>query len=125
MTGQYCVYVVTNQRHTVLYTGVTGDLKRRIHQHREKLLPGFTHRYNVSKLVYYECTEDASVAILREKQIKAGSRRKKIELVNGYNPEWRELYDERLAVIASPRVGAERRPRTGSAKQSRRDCRGA
>jgi putative endonuclease len=72
----------------------SGDLKRRIHQHREKLLPGFTHRYNVSKLVYYECTEDASAAIAREKQIKAGSRRKKIELVSGFNPEWRELYDE-------------------------------
>ena len=94
MTGQYCVYIVTNQRHTVLYTGVTGDLKRRILQHREKLLPGFTHRYNVSKLVYYECTEDASAAIAKEKQIKAGSRRKKIELVSGFNPEWRELYDE-------------------------------
>jgi putative endonuclease len=85
---------LTNERHTVLYTGVTGDLKRRVHQHREKLLPGFTRRYNVSKLVYYDCIEDASAAIIREKQIKAGSRRKKIELVNGFNPEWRELYDE-------------------------------
>jgi putative endonuclease len=94
MTEQYCVYILTNRRHTVLYTGMTGDLKRRIYQHREKLLPGFTHRYNVSKLVYYECTVDVSAAIAREKQIKAGSRRKKIELVNGFNPEWRELYDE-------------------------------
>ncbi len=86
------------ERHTVLYTGspghrVTGDLKRRVHQHREKLLSGFTYRYNVSKLVYYEWTEDASAAIAREKRIKAGSRRKKIELVNGFNPQWRELYD--------------------------------
>jgi putative endonuclease len=94
MTEQYCVYILTNQRHTVLYTGVTGDLKRRIYQHREKLLPGFTRRYNVSNLVYYDCIEDASAAIVREKQIRAGSRRKKIELVNGFNPEWRELYDE-------------------------------
>ena len=94
MPRQYCVYILTNRRHTVLYIGVTGDLKRRIHQHREKLIPGFTHRYNVSKLVDYECTEDASGAIVREKQIKAGSRRKKIELVGGFNPEWRELYDE-------------------------------
>jgi putative endonuclease len=94
MPRQYCVYILTNERHTVLYTGVTGDLKRRFHQHREKLLLGFTRRYNVSKLVYYDCTEDASAAIAREKQIKAGSRRKKIELVNGFNPEWRELYDE-------------------------------
>jgi putative endonuclease len=61
---------------------------------REKLLPGFTHRYNVSKLIYYECTADVSAAIAREKQIKAGSRRKKIELVYGFNPEWGDLYDE-------------------------------
>jgi putative endonuclease len=94
MEKQYCVYILTNQRHTVLYTGVTGDLKRRVYQHREKLLPGFTDRYNVSQLVYYECTEDVSAAIAREKQIKAGSRRKKIELVNRFNPEWRDLYNE-------------------------------
>jgi len=94
MAEQYCVYILTNHRHTVLYTGVTSDLKRRVYQHREMLLPGFTHRYNVSKLVYYECTEDVSAAIVREKQIKAGSRRKKIELVNRFNHESRELYDE-------------------------------
>ncbi len=94
MQKQYCVYILTNQRHTVLYTGVTGDLKRRVYQHREKLLPGFTNRYNVSQLVYYECTEDVSSAIAWEKQIKAGSRQKKIELVNRFNPEWRDLYNE-------------------------------
>ncbi|MBV8232022.1 MAG: GIY-YIG nuclease family protein [Planctomycetaceae bacterium] len=94
MTERFCIYILTRQRHTVLYTGVTGDLKRRIYQHREKLLPGFTHRYNVSKLIYYECTADVSAAIAREKQIKAGSRRKKIDLLNSFNPEWRELYDE-------------------------------
>jgi putative endonuclease len=94
VTNQYYIYILTNQRHTVLYTGVSNDLKRRIHQHREKLLPGFTHRYNVSKLVFYECTEDPSAAISREKQIKAGSRRKKIELVNRFNQDWRDLYDE-------------------------------
>ena len=93
MQKQYCVYILTNKRHTVLYTGVTGELKRRIYRHREKLLPGFTNRYNVSKLVYYECTEDAVAAITREKQIKAGPRQKKIELVNCLNPEWRDLYD--------------------------------
>jgi putative endonuclease len=90
----YCVYILTNQRHTVLYTGVTGDLKSRVHQHREKLLPGFTNRYNVSKLVYYEVASDASGAIAREKQIKAGSRQKKIELINRLNPEWRDLYEQ-------------------------------
>jgi putative endonuclease len=67
----YCVYILTNQRNTVLYTGVTGDLRVRVQQHREKVLPGFTNRYNVSKLVYYEAGRDASGAIAREKQIKA------------------------------------------------------
>jgi putative endonuclease len=62
----YCVYILTNRRNTVLYTGVTGDLKARVCQHREKLLPGFTNRYNVSKLVYYEAGGDASGAIVRE-----------------------------------------------------------
>jgi len=57
-------------------------------------MPGFTTRYNVSRLVYYECTEDPTAAIVREKQIKAGSRRKKIELVNGFNPDWRDLFDD-------------------------------
>jgi putative endonuclease len=87
-------YILTNKRNTVLYTGVTGDLKSRVYQHREKLLPGFTNRYNVSKLVYYEAGHDASGAIAREKQIKAGSRRKKIDLINRLNPEWHDLYDE-------------------------------
>jgi putative endonuclease len=90
----YCVYILTNKRNTVLYTGITGDLKARVHQHREKLLPGFTNRYNVSRLVYYEARYDPSGAIPREKQIKAGSRQKKIELIKRMNPEWRDLYDD-------------------------------
>ena len=90
----YCVYILTNVRNTVLYAGVTGDLRARVHQHREKLLPGFTSRYNVSKLVYYEAGNDASGAMHREKQIKAGSRRKKMDLINSVNPEWRALFDE-------------------------------
>ncbi len=94
MQRVYCVYIMTNQRHTVLYTGVTSKLRQRVYQHREKLVGGFTSRYNVSKLVYYECTEDASAAIVREKQIKAGSRRKKLELVNGFNRGWRDLFDD-------------------------------
>jgi len=90
MKKQYDVYILTNQRHTVLYTGVTSDLLRRIFEHREKRTPGFASRYNVDKLVYYQVTEDAAA----EKQIKAGSRRKKLDLIAGMNPEWRELYDE-------------------------------
>jgi putative endonuclease len=94
MGDLYFVYILTNNWHTVLYTGVTSDLKARIYQHREKLLPGFTNRYNVWKLIYYEIGYDAAGAIAREKQIKAGSRQKKIELIDRSNPEWRDLYEE-------------------------------
>jgi putative endonuclease len=94
MNNLYCVYILTNARHTVLYTGVTSDLKARVQQHREKRLPGFTNRYNVAKLVYYECGGDVSGAILREKQIKAGSRQKKVDLINRLNPDWRDLSEE-------------------------------
>ncbi len=91
---QYYVYIMTNRHNTVLYTGVTDDLKKRAWQHREKLVEGFTQRYNVTKLVYYEVFDDVRAAIAREKQIKAGSRQKKIDLVNSMNREWRDLYDE-------------------------------
>ena len=83
---------MTNQHNTVLYTGVTNDLVRRVFQHREKTLPGFTSRYNVDKLVFFEETSDVLAAIAREKQIKGGSRRKKIALIEGLNPGWRDLY---------------------------------
>ena len=94
MERVYCVYILTNKRNTVLYTGVTGDLRARVYQHREKLLPGFTNHYNVSKLVYYEAGHDVAGAITCEKQIKAGSRRKKLDLINRLNPEWRDLYED-------------------------------
>src|ERR1041385_6810615 len=87
----YYVYILTNDRHTVLYTGITSDLKVRIYQHREKLVAGFTNRYNAWKLVYYEVGTDAAGAIGREKQIKAGSRNKKLQLINSFTPEWRAL----------------------------------
>ncbi len=87
----YFVYIMTNPRNTVLYTGVTSDLKRRIFEHKNKLLSGFIAKYNVTKLVYYEVYEDPENAILREKQIKAGSRAKKIRLIHSLNPEWRDL----------------------------------
>ncbi len=90
----YYVYIMTNRHNTVLYTGVTNDLKKRVWQHREKLVEGFTKRYNVTKLVYYEVFDDVRVAIAREKQIKGGSRQKKIDLVNRMNSGWRDLYDD-------------------------------
>ena len=93
MEKRYCVYLLSNSRNTVIYTGVTSDLKARVYQHKEKLLPGFTKRYNASKLVYYEVADDPPVAIAREKQIKAGSRQDKIDLINGSNPEWKDLYE--------------------------------
>jgi putative endonuclease len=89
----FAVYLLTNKNNTVLYTGVTNDLRRRISEHRLKLLPGFTKQYNVDKLVYFEWFEDAPNAITREKQIKAGSRKKKVALIEASNPEWRDLFE--------------------------------
>jgi len=91
---QYHVYILTNKHHTVLYTGVTGDIKGRVWQHKNKEVDGFTKRYNVTKLVYLEEFKYINDAIEREKQIKAGSRRKKEELINSMNPEWKDLYDQ-------------------------------
>ena len=84
---------MTNKTNRVLYTGVTNDLKRRVYEHKNKLLEGFTKKYNVGKLVYYEVCENIESAIMREKQIKGGSRQKKIGLVNSMNEEWRDLYE--------------------------------
>ena len=85
---------MTNKKNTVLYTGVTNDLRRRVYEHREKLVDGFTRRYNIIKLVYYEIFQDSENAIIREKRLKAGSRQKKIDLVNQMNKEWRDLYEQ-------------------------------
>ena len=91
---QYYIYIMTNKINTVLYTGVTSDLKKRIWEHKEKIIKGFTKRYNIDKLVYFEIFNDPENAILREKQIKAGSRNKKIELIKRINPERKDLYDK-------------------------------
>ena len=90
---QYYVYIMTNKINTVLYTGITSNLKKRIWEHKEKTIKGFTKKYNIDKLVYWEIFNDPENAILREKQIKAGSRSKKIELIKGINPEWKDLYN--------------------------------
>jgi putative endonuclease len=80
------VYLMMNKGNTVIYTGVTSDLQERVYQHREGLVEGFTRKYNVKKLVYYEIADNIEAAILREKQIKAGSRKKKINLIKSVNP---------------------------------------
>ena len=85
---------MTNRNNTTLYTGITNDLKRRVYEHKEKMVGGFTKKYNINKLVYYEVFADPENAILREKQIKGGSRQKKIELINNVNEEWRDLYQK-------------------------------
>ncbi len=94
VSKQYYIYIMTNVMNTVLYVGVTNDLVRRVYEHKQKLADGFTRKYNIVKLVYYEVFEDIENAILREKQIKAGSRQKKVQLINSMNREWRDLYDE-------------------------------
>jgi len=87
---QYYVYIMTNNSRT-LYTGVTNDLRRRVYEHKNKLIPGFTNKYNITKLVYYEECKDIKIAIAREKQIKGWLRKKKIELIEKGNPNWEDL----------------------------------
>ena len=88
----YFVYILTNTNNKVLYTGMTNSLMRRVWEHKAKMIGGFAKKYNVDKLVYFESFNNPSEAIRREKQIKAGSRKKKIELINDLNPDWKDLY---------------------------------
>jgi len=90
---QYYVYIMTNRSKT-LYTGVTNNLERRVHEHKQKLVPGFTSTYNITLLVYFEMTPDVKVALSREKQIKGWLRSKKISLIETVNPEWNDLSAE-------------------------------
>jgi putative endonuclease len=94
MQKQYYVYIMTNKNNTVLYTGITSDLKRRVYEHKENIVEGFTKKYNVHKLVFYEIYQEPTSAIDREKQIKAGSRAKKVALIDSVNPQWIDLYDD-------------------------------
>ena len=93
MSKEYFTYIMTNQYNTVLYTGITGNLAGRVWQHKERRIEGFTKRYNVTKLVYYEIYEDVRDAIMREKQIKGWLRSKKIALIESLNPKWEDLSD--------------------------------
>ena len=90
----YFVYIVTNKPRGTLYVGVTNDLIRRSYEHREGLVPGFTKRYGLKLLVYFECYDDPTSAIQREKNIKHWSRAWKLELVSNANPQWRDLYTD-------------------------------
>jgi putative endonuclease len=94
MNNQYYVYILTNKSNRVLYVGVTNDLIRRVYEHKGKFVEGFTKKYNVDKLVYYEVCEDIESAILREKQLKDGSRLKKMRLIETMNAEWCDLYED-------------------------------
>jgi len=91
---QYCVYILTNKTNKVLYIGVTNDLVRRMFEHKNKLVDGFTEKYNLTKLVYYETTTEVESAIQREKQLKNWHRDWKINLITQFNPEWKDLSEE-------------------------------
>jgi putative endonuclease len=88
------IYLMTNKHNTVIYTGVTSNLKKRVYEHKEKLVDGFTKKYNVNKLVYYEIFDNIRDALSREKQIKAGSRKKKMDLIKSINPEFGNMNDD-------------------------------
>ena len=90
-TNSYFVYILANWNHSVLYIGVTNDLQRRVYEHRQELVEGFTKKYHVHKLVYYEHTGDVKAALAREKQLKGWRREKKDALVEAMNPDWNDL----------------------------------
>ena len=94
MQRQPAVYLLTNKPDGTLYIGVTGDLRRRVWEHKNKVIKGFSEKYNLTRLVYFELHEDMHQAISREKQLKAGSRSTKIELIESSNPDWEDLYQD-------------------------------
>lgn len=87
------VYIMTNRNNTTFYIGVTNDLQRRVYEHKNKLIQGFTSKYEINKLVYYECFDNEELAILREKQLKKSYRKHKEKLITDFNPLWLDLYD--------------------------------
>ncbi len=113
MEKQYYVYIMSNKASTVTYVGVTNDLLRRVYEHKNKTVKGFTSKYNIDKLIYYEISQNIESAILREKQIKGGSRRDKVALIKSINTNWQDLYDQLLEGTKShcetipPKVGGE------------------
>ena len=104
MVKAYYVYIMTNKGRTTLYTGMTNSLVRRVWQHRKAEVPGFTSRYNVNRLVHYECFSDVRDAIAREKEIKGWSRKKKDALITSANPKWEDLAVSLLGLGPAPRT---------------------
>ena len=94
MDKEFCVYIMTNKNRTTLYTGMTSDLKKRVWEHNNNVVKSFTSRYNLHCLVYFECAGTFDEALVQETKIKAGSRQKKIDLINSINPEWRDLSED-------------------------------
>jgi putative endonuclease len=90
---QPAIYIIASQRNGTIYTGVTSNLQKRIYEHKHKLIKGFSKAHNCQLLVYYEIHESMELAILREKQIKSGSRKKKLKLIEDMNPKWNDLYE--------------------------------
>ena len=97
---QPAVYIMANKRNGTLYTGVTSNLIKRVYEHKHGLAEGFTKKYSCKLLVFYESCEAMEGAIMREKQIQAGSRKKKLQLIENINPDWRDLYDD-ITVVSS------------------------
>jgi len=96
MNKSFCVYILSSKKNGTLYVGVTSDLIKRTWEHKESLVDGFTKKYNVKKLVYYEQHQNAQSAIQREKQLKEWKRKWKLELIEKLNPKWSDLYDSLL-----------------------------
>jgi putative endonuclease len=94
--SNFYIYFITNEYNFTIYIGVTNNLIRRIYEHKNKLVDGFSKKYNLNKLVYYEIFENAEEAIKREKQLKGGSRKQKEELIKNKNPKWQDLYENIL-----------------------------
>jgi putative endonuclease len=117
--AEYYVYILTNRSGT-LYVGVTNNLLRRVYEHKHKLIPGFTNRYNIDRLVYYEHTPDVRAAIAREKQIKPWRREKKVALIESMNRDWHDLSAEWFSEWAEPDANNARRdPSTPPARRGR------
>ncbi len=100
MSKQYYVYILANKENGTLYVGVTSDLVRRIYQHKQKTVESFAQKYDVDKLVYYEITDSIESAIRREKRFKKYPRRWKLNLINQFNPEWEDLYEQIIGLPA-------------------------